>query len=118
MEQRGLYAAISKSIVTVSGAIPGRCCSNKRKIRLYTASDLCLVAAYTKRNSTILIDQCVYRVQLITKWGNSKCMVTKQIGAAVQYIQILLRRKHVKPVLVIFLENEGFFPRCHAEFID
>jgi len=71
-----------------------------------------------ERNSAILIDQCVYRVQLITKWGNIKCTVIKPIRAAVQYIQILMRCKHLKPVLIIFLVNEGFSPRCHAEFID
>jgi len=47
LEEIALYAAISKSVVTVSGAIPGRCCSNKRKIRLYTTSDLFSVTAYT-----------------------------------------------------------------------
>ena len=54
-----------------------------------------------------LVDQCVYRVQLITKWGNFNCTVTKPTGAALQYIQILLRRKHVKPVLIIFLRTKA-----------
>jgi len=47
LEERALYTAISKSVVTVSGAIPGHCCSNKRKIWLCTASDLFSVAACT-----------------------------------------------------------------------
>lgn len=120
LEERALYIYCHfKVYVTVSGAIHGRCCSNKRRISLYTASDLFFVAAYTNGTMRFWLTKAHVVYNWYPRGATSNVSSQNQLAQLfiVQYIQIILRRIHVKPVLMVFVENEVFAPRCHVGFI-